>query len=58
MVWLEHPEVRVRIGDSLYDLTATPLAAGPQRDAILAMRGYDPIPEGIVVFRFDPRASS
>ena len=55
-VWIEHPAVRVRIGDALYDLKAVPVAAGPQRDAILGMRGYDPIPAGIVLFRFDPRA--
>ena len=57
-VWIEHPEVRVRIGDSLYDLVATPLPAGEQRTAILAERGYDPVPDGIVLFRFDPRAPS
>ncbi len=55
-VWIEHPDVRVRIGDALYDLKAMPVSAGPERDAILGMRGYDPIPEGIVVFRFEPRA--
>ena len=49
------PEVRVRVGDSLYDLTATPVATGAQRDAILGMRGYDPVPEGILLFRFTPR---
>ena len=56
VVWLEHPDVRVRIGDSLYDLKAARVSAGPERDAILGMRGYDPIPEGIVLFRFEPRA--
>jgi hypothetical protein len=56
VVWQEHPDVRVRIGDSLYDLKAVPVTPGAQRDAILGMRGYDPIPEGIVLFRFDPRA--
>jgi hypothetical protein len=56
VVWLEHPEVRVRVGDSLYDLTATPVGMGAQRDAILGMRGYDPVPEEILLFRFDPRA--
>ena len=56
VVWQEHPDVRVRIGDALYDLKAVPVASGPQRDAILGMRGYDPIPAGIVLFRFEPRA--
>jgi len=55
-VWLEHPDVRVRIGDSLYDLKATPVSPGSERDTVLGMRGYDPIPEGIVLFRFEPRA--
>ena len=55
-VWIEHPEVRVRIGDTLYDLVAAPLEMGAQRSAILGQRGYDPVPEGIVLFRFDPRA--
>ena len=61
VVWLEHPDVRVRIGDALYDLKATPVAAGPQRDAILGMRGYDPVPDGIVLFRFgacEPRVAA
>jgi hypothetical protein len=56
VVWIEHPDVRVRIGDALYDLRATPVDAGPERDAVLGMRGYAPIPEGIVLFRFEPRA--
>jgi hypothetical protein len=25
------------------------------RDPILVDRGYDPVPEGIVLFRFEPR---
>ena len=58
VVWLEHPEVRVRIGDALYDVVATPLEPGAQRDAILRARGYDPVPEGIVLFRFEPRPAS
>jgi hypothetical protein len=57
-VWIEHPEVRVRIDDSLYDLVATALPAGEQRTAILGQRGYDPVPDGIVLFRFDPRPAS
>ncbi len=56
LVWQEHPDVRVRIGDSLYDLEAVPVTEAPTRDAILGMRGYDPVPDGIVLFRFDPRA--
>ena len=55
VVWLEHPDVRVRIGDSLYDLKATQVSAGTERDAVLRLRGYEPIPAGIVLFRFEPR---
>jgi len=54
-VWLEHPEVQVRIGDVLYPLVATPVTEEPKRETILAFRGYDPVPAGIVLFRFDPR---
>jgi hypothetical protein len=55
-IWLEHPDVRVRISDALYELTAVRVPDGPERDAILGMRGYEPVPEGIVLFRFAPRA--
>ena len=55
-IWSEHPDVRVRIGDALYDVTAREITAAPERGAILAFRGYDPVPDGIVVFRFEPRA--
>ena len=57
-VWIEHPDVRVRIGDSLYDVTAKRVTDASERTAILAFRGYDPIPEGIVVFRFEPRTAT
>ena len=55
-VWLEHPDVKVRIGDGLYALTAAPVTDAADREALLAHRGYAPPPAGIVVFRFDPRA--
>jgi len=55
-IWLEHPDVRVRIGDSLYDLTATQVSVARERESVLAFRGYDPIPAGIVLFRFEPRS--
>jgi len=54
-VWLKQPEVQVRIGDALYPLVATPVTEEPKRETILAFRGYDPVPAGIVLFRFDPR---
>jgi hypothetical protein len=53
-LWLEHPEVKVRIGESIYPLLATPVSS-PEREAVLAFRGYDPVPPGILLFRFDPR---
>ena len=38
-----------------YPLVATPVTASPERETDLAFRGYDPVPPGIVLFRFDPR---
>lgn len=58
VVWMEHPEVRVRIGDALYDVTAKRINDGAERSAILGFRGYDPVPDGIVVFRFEPRGAT
>ena len=55
-VWLEHPDVRVRIGDALFPLRAVRVADGPGRDAVLRLRGYDPVPDGIALFRFEPRS--
>jgi hypothetical protein len=55
VVWMEHPDVKVRIGESIYPLVATPVTASPERETVLAFRGYDPVPPGIVLFRFDPR---
>jgi len=57
-VWIEHPDVRVRIGESLYDVTARRVTDAPERTAILSFRGYDPVPEGIVLFRFEPRSAA
>jgi hypothetical protein len=57
VVWLEHPNVQVRIGDALYPLVATPVSDAALREEILRFRGYDPVPPGIVVFRFDPRGA-
>jgi len=55
-IWLEHPAVRVRIGDAIYELRAERVIAPAERQAVLAARGYDPVPDGIVLFRFAPRA--
>ena len=55
-VWLAEPDVRVRVGESLYDLRAERVTDAALRDAILKERGYDPVPAGIAVFAFVPRA--
>ena len=52
------PGGALRIGDSLYDVSAKAITDAPERSAILTFRGYDPIPEGIVVFRFEPRTAT
>jgi hypothetical protein len=57
-IWLEQPDVRVRFGGTLYELRAVRVPDGEQRDTILVQRGYDPVPDGIVLFRFEPRAGS
>jgi hypothetical protein len=54
-IWLEHPDVRVRIGDAIFALRAAHIEDGALRTQILEARGYDPPPEGIVLFRFEPR---
>jgi len=55
-IWIAHPDVRVRLGDHLFELRATHITDPPLREAVLRERGYDPVPEGIQVFRFDPRS--
>jgi hypothetical protein len=55
-VWIEHPDVKVRVGDAIYELRAERVTEPAARTAILKLRGYQPPPEGIVVFRFVPRA--
>lgn len=54
-IWLEHPEVRVRLGDAIYPLAAVHVTDPEQRAAVLGFRGYDPVPDGIALFRFEPR---
>lgn len=51
-IWLEEPAVRVRLGDSLYALEAVAITEPALRAAVLSSRGYDPVPEGIVLFEF------
>ncbi len=54
-IWLQHPDVRVRIGDRLYELRAVEVTEPGLRETLLRERGYDPVPDGIVLFRFEPR---
>jgi hypothetical protein len=54
-VWLAEPDVRVRVGGHIHELRAERVSDAALRDAILKERGYEPVPEGIVVFRFEPR---
>ena len=54
-IWIAHPDVRVRLGDELFQLRAVQVSDAAERDAVLRFRGYDPVPPGIVVFRFEPR---
>ncbi len=54
-IWREHPEVRVRLDDALFELRAVHLTNAAERNSILSFRGYDPAPDGIAVFRFDGR---
>ena len=54
-VWIENPDVTVRLGDDLYKVTAVRVGDAAERQPVLRFRGYDPVPEGIVLFRFEPR---
>jgi len=54
-VLIANPDVRVRLGDELFDLRAVRVADEAQREAVLRFRGYDPVPAGIVVFRLERR---
>jgi hypothetical protein len=54
-VLIANPDVRVRLGDELFDLRAVRVLDEAQRESVLRFRGYDPVPPGIVVFRFEPR---
>jgi hypothetical protein len=54
-IWIEHPEVRVRIDGRIFELTAVHVTDAEQRDPVLHHRGYDPVPDGIALFRLDPR---
>jgi hypothetical protein len=55
LIWAEEPAVRVRIDDALYEVDAVAVTDAAQRARVLEFRGYDPVPDGIVLFRFDPQ---
>ena len=48
-------DVRVRLGEGIYALRAVRVTDPALREPILEDRGYDPVPDGIVLFRFEPR---
>jgi hypothetical protein len=53
-IWIAEPAVRVRLGGNLYDLAAAHVTDPALRERVLRFRGYDPVPDGIAVFRFEP----
>jgi hypothetical protein len=55
VIWIENPEVRVRLGTQLFELNAVLVTAPEQREPVLRYRGYEPVPAGIALFRFEPR---
>jgi hypothetical protein len=57
-VWLAEPDVRVRLGELIYELRAVRVTDEAARRTMLKERGYEPVPDGIVVFRFDPRTQA
>ncbi len=54
-VWLAEPDVRVRIGERIYELRAVRVLDAALREEMLKERGYEPVPEGIALFRFEAR---
>ncbi len=54
-IWIEEPQVRVRIGAALFELRAAHVTEPAERDLILRLRGYDPVPDGIALFRLERR---
>ena len=47
--------VQVRVDSSLFELLAVHVTDPAERRPILEYRGYEPVPDGIALFRFDPR---
>lgn len=46
----------MRLDDQIFELTAVQVTDPEQREPVLRQRGYDPVPAGIVLFRFEPRS--
>lgn len=57
-IWIVEPSVRVRIGQQLFDVRAVHVSDPIGRANVLKFRDYDPVPDGISVFRFAPREES
>jgi hypothetical protein len=57
-IWIEHPEVRVRFGDAIYELFAERVGGGERRSRVLESRGYDPVPDGVVLFQLRARRAT
>ena len=49
------PEVRLRALGELYEMRADPVTDAALRERVLVSRGFDPVPEGIVLFALHPR---
>ena len=56
-IWIQQPLVRLRIGQQIFDVRAELVSTPVERIPVLEHRGYDPVPDGIAVFRFVPRES-
>lgn len=54
-IWIQEPEVRVRIGQLVFEMEALHISDPVERKTILEFRGYETAPDGIAVFRFVPR---
>lgn len=54
-IWIQQPLVRVRIGRLIFEMEALHISDPVERRQILEFRGYQPVPDGIAVFRFVPR---
>ena len=49
------PDVKLRALGELFELRADPVQDAQLRERVLVSRGFDPVPEGIVLFALHPR---